>query len=394
MIRFHKAFYAFLRALINPYFRITDYSWEPFRPVSDRYLVLTNHTTNWDFFLAGLITKKHMYFVCSEHILRNGFTGKLIKFLVNPIPRKKGARGAEASAEIVRRLKQGLNVCMMAEGDRTFSGETGTVSPNTAALLRGTDAGLVTIRIHGGYFLNPRWAPKKRKGPTWGEAVNEYTPEMLASMTDDEINAAIARDLYVNAYDDQEIKHAKYTCENPAEHLETALYICPVCKKLSTLKSHGDTLECTDCGMQLTFDEYGYFHSKDGSEPPFTTTLDWDRWQKEEIVKICAEADNAPDKPLFSDENVILTLVNGGEASAAPESGSIAMYPDRLEFTGVSGNSHVIKLTDISKFSLTLTARMLFTISDGKYYEVKPQGVCCARRYMHAWQAITGRTIR
>ena len=76
---------------------------------------------------------------------------------------------------------------MMAEGNRSFSGETGFISPNTASLARKSGAGLITYRLHGGYLVNPRWSKEVRKGPVWGEVTGQYTHEELSAMNDAQI---------------------------------------------------------------------------------------------------------------------------------------------------------------------------------------------------------------
>ena len=56
----------------------------------DTYLVLANHTTDWDPVLVGAGFRKMMYFVGSEHIARWPRAYKLLKFAFNPIMRYKG----------------------------------------------------------------------------------------------------------------------------------------------------------------------------------------------------------------------------------------------------------------------------------------------------------------
>ena len=126
-----------MRVFARLYFRIRgDYEWQDFTPKNKANLILTNHTTNWDFLYLGMAFKGHTYFVASEHIFRAGFVSKAIRFLVDPIARKKGASAIGTTKEILKRLKAGQNVCMMVEGNRSFTGETGFISPNAGALAK------------------------------------------------------------------------------------------------------------------------------------------------------------------------------------------------------------------------------------------------------------------
>ena len=384
--RFHRAFYALMRILVAPYFAtLGRYRWRVYRPKSSRYIVLTNHNTNYDFFLTGLSFRAHMYYVASEAILRHGLGGRLVKLLSDPIPRKKGASGKDAADEILRRLKNGSNVCMAVEGNRSFTGETGWISPANAPLIRASGAGLITYRIHGGYFASPRWSAQQRRGRIWGELVREYTPSELAAMTDAELTEAIRRDIYVNAYDDQAKHRYKYKGKAPAEHLETALFLCPECKRFSTLHSAGATLRCEACGLSATYDDFGYLHAA-----PFETVLAWSDWQRAYLQDFLPTTREDCDRPIFSDSQVRLYAV--GHHAAPLVEGSITLYPDRLCFSD-GARECAFPLRDITHFSIYLTCNILFTAA-GSYYEVKPQRPYSALKYLICWRFLTGRDYR
>lgn len=386
MIVFRKCFYHFVKFVIRFYLLLTHYSWKRYKPKAKNYLILTNHVTNWDFFLTGMCFSKHMYFVASEHILRNNFTGRLIKFLVDPIPRKKGASGAEASKAIIERLNKGFNVCMAVEGSRCFNGETGTISPATAKLVKDSKTALITCAFHGGYLINPRWSNEKRKGPYWGSVVREYSPEEIAAMTDEELNEQIHKDISVNAFEDQKAKMAKYTCKHPAEHLERALYICPKCHGFSTLQSKDDRFFCTSCGLDLKFNQHGFFESNTTDKVQFDNVYDWDKWQTSYLVEKLKEYDN-PDQIIFFDENQVLFEVKDGNKTFIAK-GRMSLYCDRLEICGL-----VYKFEDLPKFSLSMSDNILFTTSEGKYYEVRTEKPRSALRYLMALRSFQGKSM-
>ena len=360
---FHKAFYALVRLLAKIYFAFSGYTYIKYRPKSRTYLVLGNHNTDWDFMYAGIMLKKQMYFVVSEHIFRKGFTGRLIKFLVDPIPRKKGASGAEASRKILERLKQGCNVGMFAEGNRSYAGTTCFISPNTAKLVKQAGCGLVNIAIHGGYFVSPRWSKSKRRGPVRAEVVKEYTPEELALMTEDEVYTAIKEDLFVDAYADQKNYPVKYRGKNLAEYLETTLFYCPKCKSFSSMHSSGNEFFCSSCGMKTQIDEYGYFDK----HSPFKTVK---RWYREELtyLKNYVNSITDSDTMLFKDENIKLSLITS-ESDTLIDNGTMSLFSNRLEFTDKNGKTFLFNVADITRISVVKRDRMLFTCND-LYYEV------------------------
>ena len=380
--------YALLRAAIWPYFTyVQKFEHTVYKPKSKTYLVLTNHNTNWDFFYFGLSLKKQMYFVASEHIFRNGFSSKLIKLVAGPIPRRKGASGKETTELILKYLREGSNVCMMADGNRSYNGRTEFISPRTAQLVKDSGVGMITLCIHGGYFINPRWSSEVRKGPVWGGVVREFTAEELKKMSTDEIYDVICTDLSLNAYEDQEKAPVKYTCEHPAEHLETALFVCPGCKSFSTLKSENDRIRCTKCGMELLLNEYMYFEEPDGTRPELDTILKWDDWQLDYLRSVVS--DIAPDEKIFSDTELKLTKVENGENHVLIHSGELTLYGDRMEICG-EGRSISFDVRKIEKISVTLTSTMLFTY-DGGYYELKSPKMYSARKYLITSRLLGGK---
>ncbi len=386
---FHKVFYAFLVCLITPYFlTVGRYRWKRYRPQAKNYLVLVNHNTDYDFFLTGLVLGRQMYFVASEHIFRQGFVSKLIKFLVDPIPRRKGASADETVQLITERLQAGCNVCMFVEGNRSFFGETGWISPANAPLVRNSGAALITCALHGGYFVNPRWGKTQRRGPMWGEAVREYSPEELSRMTDEEILAAIRGDVYVSAYGDQSVKKAAYRCKAPAESLETALFVCPVCHRFSTLHSRINTLSCASCGMTVTLDDYGTFTGTETSPAPFTTILDWSRWQQDYLTKLLPTVQTT-DEPLFGDDGIRLSRVTPGQGTETLLTGRLALYADRLEVRD-GDDRFSFALSDITKLSIVRRDSILFTVPDG-YYELKSEVAYAALKYLMCWRLLLGK---
>lgn len=386
MNRFRHGFYRFMRALITPYFATFGrYSWKRYKPKSKNYLVLTNHNTNYDFFLIGLSFRRHMYYVASEHILRLGLASWFIRNLADPIPRKKGSDSSETVNRILERLHAGENVCMMVEGNRSFNGTTGWISPNNVPLIRKSGAGLITYVIHGGYFVNPRWSTKQRKGRMWGEVVNEYTPEMLASMSDEEIIQALRSDIYVNAYDDQAEKMYTYKNRNPAEDLETALFICPECHSMADMKSSGNRFYCAKCGSSQTFNYYGYFEN--GSS--FKTIYDWDRFQRGYLKEYIASLPEDYAEPIFTDNEIILSQVNDDHTTVPVLTGEMKLYKNRISLS--DGSTTVeIPISDIHHMAVAMEAKLMFSTPD-TYYQAISEKPYSALKYLMSWYYLRGK---
>ena len=387
MYTFHRAVYAVLSVIVRAWFRISGkYSYTRYEPVSKTSLILTNHNTNWDFLYFGAAFRGHMYFVASEHIFRTGLISKLIVFLAGPIARKKGASSVETVREIRRRLAKGCNVCMMADGNRSFGGQTGFISPATAKLARSCGAGLVTYRIHGGYFVNPRWSRKTRKGPVWGELAGQYTHEELKAMTNEEVYQLICRDLAVDAYEDQKEKNYSYKSKALAEDLETALFACPDCGSFASLKSREDRLTCEKCGSTHVFTEKGYFIRPDGSRPAFSTITEWSEWQKSALKNhIALLTGGKADDIIRTDENASIYLVHPKEGKVLKGEGRITLFRDRLQVADLS-----FPVETIISMAVILINTILFTAGDD-YYELRLGEKTSALHYLISYYYLSGK---
>ncbi len=334
------------------------------------FLVLCNHNTDWDPLLLASAFPNYMSFVGSEHIFRWPVWGKLIVWLMAPIARLKGKTAGDTAMTMLRRLRKGVSVAMFAEGNRSFNGLTNEILPATGKLARSSGAALITYRLDGGYFTSPRWSKYLRRGKMTGRVVRIYTPEELKSMSADEVNAAIRRDLFVDAYAVQREEMIPFRGKNLAEHLETVLCRCPRCGKIGSLKSEGDTLRCT-CGFSVRYNEYGFLS---GEDAPFDNITDWDRAQTAELLAL---ADAAGDGPIFSDDGMVLNEIFPDTHTAALlGSGSMTLYADRLECCG-----QVFPLDALGGFSL-VRAQTVDLSCGGRFFEITSQQVRCTRKYM------------
>ena len=214
----YVSIYRFLKRVAGrPLCRLLGFSSACYALPQTPALIVSNHNADFDPVFVAMAFQEHMYFVASEHVFRWGLVSRLLVGLFGPIARRKGMADAQSAMQILRALRKGHNVCLFAEGNRSFSGVTGPVFPATGKLARASRAALVTYHIKGGYLCTPRWALTRRHGRMEGELVHVYSPEELRGMTDEEVNAAIAADLYEDAYDRQREEMRPYPGRRLAE---------------------------------------------------------------------------------------------------------------------------------------------------------------------------------
>lgn len=356
----------------GPIQHIFAYTCEPVENLDGPCLVVANHNTDLDPALVGLSFAKQMFFVASEHVFRMGLLSRVLTYLFRPISRVKGATDASAALEIVRELKKGHNVCIFAEGNRSFNGLTGPIFPATGKLARMSGATLVTYRLEGGYLTSPRWSHTLRKGRLFGHGVHVYSPEQLKAMKPDAINEAIREDLMEDAFARQEAQPVPYRGKRLAEGLENALFICPVCGKIGAMAGGGDRFRCT-CGMEVRYTEYGTFA---GAHAPFPNIRDWDAWQREELER-CARD---PELTL-TDDGIQLVSVGTGHGVEVLAAGTL-----RMDRTSLTVGDRRMTLTDIGDMALVGRSNIVFSMGETHYEISRAFGDFCGRKYSMLYQ--------
>ena len=349
-------------------FRFTPEICQPEGPC----LVVANHVTNFDPILVGIsFAKKPLCLVASEHLFRKGWMTKAIRWLFDPIAKRKGSAGMETAMACMRKIRAGRSVCIFVEGETTWNGLTQPAFAATGSLARMSGATLVTYRLEGGYLTAPRWAAKTRRGKMRGRVVNTYSPETLKAMKPDEINEIINRDLYEDAWARQKEEKVAYKGKKLAENIEVALFLCPKCKRLGTIRGEGDHVKCS-CGLDTKYTVYGSFDPP----VPFENMAQWDAWQHETLEQgdICKEGS------VLCDDGLTLTEITADHGEQIVGTGSLAFSPDGLRFGEMN-----FPFNQISDMALLQRRKLVFT-HDGHYYELLREKPLCMRKYFAAWQ--------
>ncbi len=241
----HKRVFAFCRVMLGGILkRIYRFHPEKAQIGKGPFLITANHNGELDPALLALSFSEHMYFVSSEHVFRKGFISWLLVYFFAPISRVKGMTDATAALNIIRHIKKGTNVCLFAEGNRSYNGVTGPIFPATGKLAKATGAPLVTYRFEGDYLTSPRWSKTTRKGYMRGYVVNVYSPEQLKQMTPEEVNDHIRADIWEDAFERQLKKPYEFKGKELAKVGKRAVFL-PKCGKTGTLHSEGDVFSCT-----------------------------------------------------------------------------------------------------------------------------------------------------
>ncbi|MCQ2420115.1 MAG: 1-acyl-sn-glycerol-3-phosphate acyltransferase [Clostridia bacterium] len=375
--------FSFLQWLLQPLVcRIFNFRFDRLPQVDGPYLLLCNHNTDFDPVFLTFAAGGPVRYVASEHVMRSGIGGRLLKRYFAPIIHTKGVMGLKSTVEILRALRDGDNVGIFAEGNRSFNGITGSIPPVTGKLAKKTGTALVTYRLEGGYFTQPRWGKTFRRGRLLGHLVHVYSPEQLAEMKPDEVQNAICQDLYEDAYAAQKAAPVAFRGKKPALGMEAALFVCPRCKKIGTLTTDARHIRCS-CGFAAAYTEFGNLEEDDGTS---RTLTDWDSWQRQVLIDMAEQSDEQ--EPLFSDA-VTAYEIGADHSSISSHKGILTAYRNRVSFDGKE-----LLPEDLS--GVAVHSRNTLTVHIGPQavqYEVKGSDAFCALKYVYLYRITQGKEL-
>ena len=375
--RRRKRSWDFSQLVIGPWMRNKfDFSHDDFEPadIEGPVLVAINHACAYDPILLGIAFRnKPLTFIASEHILRMKTWGPVLDRHFSLIPHQKGAKSSRTALVAMKRIKRGESIFLAAEGEQTWDGRSMPVMPYTGKLVKGSGATLVTYMLEGGYLSAPRWSMETRKGKVYGHMVNVYSPDTLKEMSDEEVEAAIAKDLWFDTWEWQKTRPegpVRFKCKvGFAEGLERDVFTCPECGAFGTLRSSGDNIGCS-CGFKVRMTDTGFF------EPavPVETIVDWEKLDREALtarMKELRENGSAEETLIFADDNVTLVSIGDDHAEEEAAHGKVALIYKEENFVLTIGE-HEFKVPGISNMTMVLAARVVFSDESG-YYELRSE---------------------
>ncbi|MBE6348294.1 MAG: 1-acyl-sn-glycerol-3-phosphate acyltransferase [Spirochaetaceae bacterium] len=382
----HQIFWKIIRfiapSVLKPLYK---YSYELAPKLEPPYLVFSNHNGDLDPALVALSFPQQMYFVASEHVYRAGFASKILRFVFEPIAKRKGTADAVTVMKSIRALREGKNVCIFPEGQKSFNGITGEINIATGKLVKASKASLVTYKLEGGYFTTPRWGKGIRKGKMHGSIVNIYNKEDLEKLSPEEITDLVKKDLYEDAYQKQSQTPIAYKGKNLAEGIEHALCICPECKQIDTLFSKKNSVFCKNCDFTTSIDIYGYFDEN----CKFKTVLQWDEFQQEELKKLIQEKSSEKSEFIFSDDEVTLKTVKAEHQEEIIGTGKFSMFTDKFIFNSVKDEKEIsleIPQKNIVDISMYGKQALVFSDNNGNYYELTSKNIINVRKFIFCFK--------
>lgn len=327
----HKVLFTLFYPLFHLWMRISfGFHGKKFKMAKKQnYLILANHTCGFDpFFVSISFPGKPIYFVSSDDLLRIKGASFWLRWAAAPIPKKKDVTDYALATTCLKIAKEGGNIAIFPEGNRSYSGQLGPLDESVAKFAKFLGLPILLYRIENGYGVDPRWANKRRKGKVFGSVVREISAETAKSTSSKELLEWIKKGLNAPLNHEE-----KYRSKKKAERLERVLYICPKCGKWKTIESQGNKVRCTSCGLEAEYGEDMKFHSEDPSFP-FVTVADWYQFQKDTLKEASFEAGQT----IVSDEGVSVFFSKKDGPKEKIAEGKLMMNKEGLRLEGKPDN--------------------------------------------------------
>lgn len=349
------------------------------------WLILFNHQTPYDQFFVSRSFRKPVYYLASEDLFSKGWFSSLLRWCAAPIPIVKNTPDLRALRSCVQVAREGGNVGVAPEGNRTYSGKTEYMSPSIVQLVRFLKLPVALYRIEGGFGVQPRWSDRIRRGKIRAYVSRVLEPREYAEYSDERLFREIREGLAVN---DCRGDGTLYRSARRAEYLERAAYVCPWCG-LTPFRSSGSRIRCETCGREVEYGEDLRLTGV-GFDFPFTWYTEWYDYQNDFVRSLDLTA--RADTPLFRDTADLYRVILRQERNLLRRNAALALCGDRITVDGPGGQPLTLPFREITAASLLGRNKMNLYLDD-TVYQVKGGPRFNALKYVnfyYRWKAMTG----
>lgn len=377
---------------LRAFFRIEGRNAELARTVPPPFVIVSNHVTVLDPFILSTFLREPVYWITSDGNMRTRLMRALLR-LVGSIPKSKAIPDMETvnwTVEVIRR-RRGV-VGIFPEGQQTWDGTTLALVPSTAKLLKLLKVPVLAAVIRGGYSSLPRWSGARRRGRIEVEFKLLFSAEELKALKAEEIRARLEEALAHDEAAWQEKARIPFIALRRAEHVELALFKCPRCAAVGSLRGLRSRLNCLSCGMALRLDSLGRFRARDDGPPTFSTIRDWDRWQATAFERdLVREAAERPRSPLFSDAGAMVLQGRKMNPLRLLRTGTLILFPDRIELATLLGERIRFPLAEIEGIGVLKRNILEFYVGRNLFQVRFPMRSASARKWQTAALLLAGR---
>ena len=118
-------------------------------------LIAVNHSSFFDPPLAGICSRRGVYYLARKTLLKWPFFGPLFPAM-NVIPVERDGNDMSALREVIKKVKEGNAVLLFPEGTRSLDGDLQPARAGNGLVIAKTGAPVLPMRIFGAYEAFPK----------------------------------------------------------------------------------------------------------------------------------------------------------------------------------------------------------------------------------------------
>ncbi|MBN2873619.1 MAG: 1-acyl-sn-glycerol-3-phosphate acyltransferase [Spirochaetales bacterium] len=369
-------------------FRIRPTGTELFKRIRPPYVIVPTHHGVLDPFMVGYFVPEPVYWVTGDGNMRSTIMRFLLG-LVGSIPKSKSIPDLETINWIVEVIrKRGGVVGIFAEGQSSWDGHTQAIIPSTAKLLKLLKVPVIAAVLKGSFYSQPRWAWNHRPGNMEIEFKLVMDGATAKASSPEAILAELERAMEYDETEWRDNHPVQHRGSGRARHLELSLYMCPVCGQAGTMRSSANRLYCKACGHVVRLSRAYRFTAAGSCQPRFSSIREWDLWQKGAFKALIHNALAKPEAPIFADTGVIIMQGHRMNPLRKLRTGSLVLYPDRLELVTLFGEKLRFPIAGLDGQHV-LKQQLFEFYHDRRLYQFRfPRRFQSARKWLDAIYAL------
>jgi 1-acyl-sn-glycerol-3-phosphate acyltransferase len=352
---FNRSLYAFLKVTVGPWFRIfypvKVTNPEILKTMKGPFLILPNHIMKWDAVLLSLLFPEPLSSMASESHFRNPFVGYFFS-LIGVFPKAKAKSDLGAIRHMMDLKSRNRVICVFPEGQLSWDGGGMPLFYSTAKLIKLLKIPVYVPIFTGGSAVFPRWGKSKRKG-TMELTIHTLFADgrEIRSLSSDEIFEKMSQIINYKDMDNSIIeKNWHYESSDRAEYLEAILYICPQCRSIASLRSHGNSISCQHCGFKVSLDDQYRFQSESEKEFPLKTPLEWNQWQEKTLPEMLTDySQEEGENPFMEDRDILIkTGHRMSPLRVWSRRGKLSLFKDHVKLQAEKGEVRLIPFHEMN----------------------------------------------